>query len=1182
MAKRKKILSILLVICMVMSLFPISAFAEEWDVEDQTECEHCYEGEVTEPACEEGGYTTYTCVYCGDEYVGDYTDAPGHWYQAEITYPTCTESGYTTYTCSDCGDEYVGDYTDALGHDFVEGICTRCGETDPDYVVPEENEVVPEETHTHTWDEGTVTVEATCTEDGVMTYACTAEDCDGIKTEVIPAAHSFENGFCTVCGEPDPDFVLMDPASEEALDTIAETDVAAIGDEGYESLQAAFSAAQNGDTVRLLTDVNATGSMYEDDPPYNLWISSGITLDGAGYTLTVRGRGIGIEGNNNDITFEDITIVNEEHGRDLGRCIDVCGPVNISIADSAIDGLWCLYFSGTSSGSVATIERCSFKSISNASDSGRDLGVVYFDFCENVAITASNSTFEYSSNLNAAWHGIANNHNSGNNSRGNSFQLAAGNEVTMTGDYAMAYMNNCGMLYGKDTVFYGSFVWQNIFDDINNAAEEGYEIFDNEDGTYTFVVTPVHYYWSDGNGGYQGVGCSFDAPFERGWLDEGEYIELQKDITLDKNLSTAKSFNLLLSGYIITAGEYAISIAVGKTVTSDTVGLSSLFSAPEGYRIVETASGDFFLYTVEELPSVAQIGEVKYKSLAAAVAAVQDGETIILLADITEDVEIDNGKTFSIDLNGKTLTGYADLYSGFVTLKDSAETKGKLAGTFYVNGGTSSQTTYNSFTLDSSATVESGYGIILYQNGDGKSGYGSTIDINGTVNGCVWVMGNITEGNSVINFNGTINSSLDIGIALNGKATLNVTGGTIQAQSSVADFTGVEVRAGTLNVEGGTITGKGTYSVAASGSGTTTTGAGIAVAQHTTKLPVTVSLTGGTISGTTGLSVADPQGNGTIAGTGSDAVQVTSVQSFTEDSTIPEGYEWVETETAGVYRLAKVGELVSFRSITLSSEIAINLYIRSTLDNGADASNFYVTYGGTTKQLCDITDTVKGKDGTYYHLRLGDFPAKQMTDKVHVTVKDGEDETAKVYLDKDYSIQEYCLGVIDSTESTASLKDLCKATLDYGTYSQLYFGHNTDDLANKGNYYMTLGAIPADYAFTAEGDLDALATYISSLSLKSRVIMNLYFKAVGGKTLSYTATGAEEGDTGGYHYVRFSGIAARNLGVAKEITVSDGTDSATLHASPLSIAYNNQDNASMGDVYKSLYNYFYYAKAYLG
>lgn len=48
------------------------------------------------------------------------------------TNPTCLESGIRTFTCS-CGDSYT-EVEAALGHNFVDGVCTRCGEKDPDAV----------------------------------------------------------------------------------------------------------------------------------------------------------------------------------------------------------------------------------------------------------------------------------------------------------------------------------------------------------------------------------------------------------------------------------------------------------------------------------------------------------------------------------------------------------------------------------------------------------------------------------------------------------------------------------------------------------------------------------------------------------------------------------------------------------------------------------------------------------------------------------------------------------------------------------------------------------------------------------------------------------------------------------------------------------------------------------------
>lgn len=53
--------------------------------------------------------------------------------------------------------------------------------------------------HEHVWDDGVVTVAATCTEVGVMTHTC---ECGETMTKEIPAlGHVFdENGLCTVCG----------------------------------------------------------------------------------------------------------------------------------------------------------------------------------------------------------------------------------------------------------------------------------------------------------------------------------------------------------------------------------------------------------------------------------------------------------------------------------------------------------------------------------------------------------------------------------------------------------------------------------------------------------------------------------------------------------------------------------------------------------------------------------------------------------------------------------------------------------------------------------------------------------------------------------------------------------------------------------------------------------------------
>ena len=98
------------------------------------------------PTEESEGLNVYFCSRCGEHYeevIPPY-DHP-HYFDAVITEPTCTAGGYTTYTCPYCLETFVGDETDPLGHDWTEWVvttpatteaegvetstCSRCGET---------------------------------------------------------------------------------------------------------------------------------------------------------------------------------------------------------------------------------------------------------------------------------------------------------------------------------------------------------------------------------------------------------------------------------------------------------------------------------------------------------------------------------------------------------------------------------------------------------------------------------------------------------------------------------------------------------------------------------------------------------------------------------------------------------------------------------------------------------------------------------------------------------------------------------------------------------------------------------------------------------------------------------------------------------------------------------------------
>ncbi len=133
--------------------------------------------------------------------------------------PTCTEDGYKAcYKCQSCEKLYLDKEATqevtaeeillpATGHTFENGICTLCGETDPEYVKPHE--------HTMT---AIAEKNPTCTEAGNKAYF-KCETCgklyldqNGIKETTAEAmtvkatGHQFKDGVCTVCKTKDPNY----------------------------------------------------------------------------------------------------------------------------------------------------------------------------------------------------------------------------------------------------------------------------------------------------------------------------------------------------------------------------------------------------------------------------------------------------------------------------------------------------------------------------------------------------------------------------------------------------------------------------------------------------------------------------------------------------------------------------------------------------------------------------------------------------------------------------------------------------------------------------------------------------------------------------------------------------------------------------------------------------------------
>ena len=144
---------------------------------------HFDEGKITtEPTYTKEGIKTYTCKDCGYTKTEKLAIKPHtHNYKEEITkQPTCTAQGVKTYTCPICGDSYTKDIP-ALGHNY--GEWTKADDKQHQCVCKNDSSHVEKEDHK--WDQGKVTKQPTCTDQGIKTFTCSI--CGGSYTQAIPA-----------------------------------------------------------------------------------------------------------------------------------------------------------------------------------------------------------------------------------------------------------------------------------------------------------------------------------------------------------------------------------------------------------------------------------------------------------------------------------------------------------------------------------------------------------------------------------------------------------------------------------------------------------------------------------------------------------------------------------------------------------------------------------------------------------------------------------------------------------------------------------------------------------------------------------------------------------------------------------------------------------------------------------
>lgn len=271
----------------------------------------------------------------------------------------------------------------------------------------------------------------------------------------------------------------------------------------------------------------------------------------------------------------------------------------------------------------------------------------------------------------------------------------------------------------------------------------------------------------------------------------------------------------------------------------------------EGYTAEDNGDG---FYTVVACAYVAQIGVANYATLAAAVAAAQNGQTIKMIADAQANAMVEiAGKSITLDLNGKTISPV-----------EGTKISGGLIGVHNGAKLTIDDTSYAKLGTITSGTDGKVYGAVqVTVKNDVDTNPATLVVKNGNLEGYYYgIVGNGARHNTDITIEGGTITGLanspatdDMGYAIYHPqdGTLTISGGTL-----VGPAAAIEMRAGKLDITGGSFEATATaFKEAWNGSGTTITGAAIAISQHSTNKDIKVDISGGTFTGIKALYEKD-------------------------------------------------------------------------------------------------------------------------------------------------------------------------------------------------------------------------------------------------------------------------------------------------------------------------------------
>ena len=339
-----------------------------------------------------------------------------------------------------------------------------------------------------------------------------------------------------------------------------------------------------------------------------------------------------------------------------------------------------------------------------------------------------------------------------------------------------------------------------------------------------------------------------------------------------------------ISSLSVTGGSFRAalgSIRLAPGANASVSGGSFSHEVPAEYCATGfVCDGENGSYDIVRADSIveAQIGDTTYKTLAEAIAAAKDGDTVVLLRSVSVDGEgiVVSGKAITLDLNGKTLNGgqekgkpaltvtnrvyvmdSSEAQTGTIMREDTAENSG-VSSHYVIDVQDSGWLFFQSGNVKNDSGAGGTKGASLVRVGDDSKSAMPGLTISGGTftqdnfivlkcdHGNLYVKGGIINSansyaiqnwkNATIKDNAVINGNVSTWTYDGGGSDLQIQGGTVNGDIESVTYDGVEGKPAKVSITGGTV--NGTLNTVDYSTGTTS--------NDPTK--ATIEVTGGTFS----------------------------------------------------------------------------------------------------------------------------------------------------------------------------------------------------------------------------------------------------------------------------------------------------------------------------------------------